>query len=247
MNDGNIEAQMIRLIGNNKNKPISAVALSKYTGLGQDEIISSASCKREYFNMRSGLIQLCSNGVTYYHNLINRTRTNRINPNFLSPLESNACRKYNGEYVIVLNQMENLISRVMTLNHDGPIDVPTPQLSPERQEFSQDILQTFHDLASRFGFIFKPSYFLARDRRGEPIKCHKCKGKISFRNNSLGCSKCKYYICECGRCLCGYVGFVHTGYYLEEGKFPSLPIERRDRRDFVRVVRLVERMTKGKP
>lgn len=91
-------------------------------------------------------------------------------------------------------------------------------------------------LAMKLGFIFHPSSALTKREATSdgPTHCYSCKSELSYAKRSLGCTRCRSYVCTCGRCLCGYTGKNYLGQLFR--KFPSLPIPRRERLLLVRAV-----------
>ena len=123
------------------------------------------------------------------------------------------------------------IEMIPTESVNIPADVATYESTKE------EILKQFHELALRSGFLFHPSGPLTfREARQEgPSRCYECKTPVSFELNSLGCIQCSYYVCSCGRCLCGYSGLNYRGQYFPQ--FPPISIARIDRVELVRVVK----------
>ena len=101
------------------------------------------------------------------------------------------------------------------------------------------ILLRFQEIALKNGFIFIPTRPLTRREQSEdgPTHCYKCGPKVtlSLTTGSLGCTQCRYYVCRCGRCLCGYTG----GFNYRRESMPSyseLRCTRAERLEYVRVV-----------
>lgn len=94
----------------------------------------------------------------------------------------------------------------------------------------------FHAAALEMGYLFHPNRPLTVREQGEegPTHCYQCKTEVSWEKGSLGCTKCRYYVCRCGRCLCGYTGRNYRGELFSQ--YPPLPIPREQRLEFVRVV-----------
>lgn len=99
------------------------------------------------------------------------------------------------------------------------------------------LLAQFHAVTQQMGYLFHPGRALtAREQTAVgPGRCYHCRVELSLAKRSLGCTKCQYYVCRCGRCLCGYTGKNYLGQLFSQ--FPALPIPRRDRLEYVRVVR----------
>ena len=101
------------------------------------------------------------------------------------------------------------------------------------------VLNLFLDLSLQKGYIFHPHQELTyREQREEgPPRCTFDHSELSLEKGSLGCSKCRAYVCQCGRCLCGYTGRNHLGQVFS---CPPLPIPREERLEYVRVVRFCD-------
>jgi hypothetical protein len=63
------------------------------------------------------------------------------------------------------------------------------------------------------GYLFHPERALTiREQTEEgPTHCYQCKTELSLEKGSLGCTQCQYYVCRCGRCLCGFTGWNYRG------------------------------------
>ena len=98
-------------------------------------------------------------------------------------------------------------------------------------------LDQFRRVSMTLGYLFQPENALTtRELTAEgPPWCYSCHTELSLAKQSLGCTQCRYYVCHCGRCLCGYTGTNYLGQVFRQ--FPSLPIPRKVRLEFVRVVR----------
>ena len=103
----------------------------------------------------------------------------------------------------------------------------------------REVLNLFLDLALQKGYLFHPRRELTNREQIEegPPRCHFDHSELSLEKGSLGCSKCRTYVCECGRCLCGYTGRNDLGQEL--GCLP-LPIPREERLEYIRVVRFCD-------
>jgi len=101
----------------------------------------------------------------------------------------------------------------------------------------QQALDRFRAVALEMGYLFHPDEALTDREQTEegPPHCYECKTELSFEKGSLGCRECKYYVCRCGRCLCGFTGRNYQGVIFTQ--YPSLSIPREQRLEFVRVVR----------
>ena len=98
------------------------------------------------------------------------------------------------------------------------------------------VLDLFRDLSLREGYIFHPEQELSYPEPIEegPPRCSFDHSELSLEKGSLGCSKCRTYVCQCGRCLCGYTGRNSLGQVFS---YPPLPVPREERLEYVRVVR----------
>ncbi len=101
----------------------------------------------------------------------------------------------------------------------------------------QQALEQLHTVALGMGYLFHPERALTLREQTEegPTHCYECKTELSLEKGSLGCRQCQYYVCRCGRCLCGYTGRNYQGDLFTQS--PPLPISRKERLEFVRVVR----------
>jgi hypothetical protein len=147
-----------------------------------------------------------------------------------------------GTPVIVLHPADAQGVTVMRLSDDAAeiTRIADTALGSILQDGSvrREILARFDAAARGRGYLFHPSQPLTvREGTSEgPTHCYKCKVLLSFEEGSLGCTQCRYYVCRCGRCLCGYTGVNYKKEYFRQ--FPPLSIARRDRVDCVRVARL---------
>jgi hypothetical protein len=101
------------------------------------------------------------------------------------------------------------------------------------------VLNLFLDLSLQKGYIFHPRQELTYREQIEegPPRCTFDHSGLSLEKGSLGCSKCQTYICQCGRCLCGYTGRNTLGQVFS---CPPLPVPREERLEYVRVVRFCD-------
>jgi hypothetical protein len=101
------------------------------------------------------------------------------------------------------------------------------------------VLNLFLDLSLRKGYIFQPHQELTYQTQREegPPRCSFDHSELSLKKGSLGCSKCGAYVCQCGRCLCGYTG---RDYLRQVFSYPHLPIPREERLEYVRVVKFCD-------
>ena len=98
------------------------------------------------------------------------------------------------------------------------------------------VLNLFRDLSLREGYLFHPEQELSYPEpieEGSP-RCSFDHSELSLEKGSLGCSKCQTYVCQCGRCLCGYTGRNSLGQVFS---YPPLPVPREERLEYIRVVR----------
>ncbi|MBI5711614.1 MAG: hypothetical protein HZC42_15115 [Candidatus Eisenbacteria bacterium] len=129
-----------------------------------------------------------------------------------------------------------------TAGHIETVDCGALRPPDAAPDFNRDeILERFHAFALEAGFLFHPGQALTWRELGSegPPHCHECKTQLSLNAGSLGCTQCRYYVCRCGRCLCGYTGKNYLGQFFQQ--FPALPIPREQRLEFVRVVRFCVR------
>jgi hypothetical protein len=98
------------------------------------------------------------------------------------------------------------------------------------------VLKLFRDLALRKGYIFQPEQEITYEEPIEegPSRCTCDHSDLSLEKGSLGCTQCGTYVCQCGRCLCGYTGQNTLGQVM---CCPPLPISREERLEYIRVVR----------
>jgi hypothetical protein len=113
----------------------------------------------------------------------------------------------------------------------------------------QKVLKLFLDHAFQRGYIFQPRQEITYEEpiEEEPPRCTFDQSELSLDKGSLGCTQCGKYVCQCGRCLCGYTGKNTIGQVIS---CPPLPILREDRLEYIRVVRFclanIERRPKAK-
>jgi hypothetical protein len=103
----------------------------------------------------------------------------------------------------------------------------------------RNVLNWFLDLSLQEGYIFHPHQELTYREQIEegPPRCCFDHSELSLEKGSLGCSKCRAYVCQCGRCLCGDTGRNKLGQVF---KCPPLPVPREERLEYVRVVRFCD-------
>lgn len=139
-------------------------------------------------------------------------------------------RRTSGASNALIMQVEAGKSRITTIESTG-LRVFDARLGDPR-----DVLERFHRVALEDGYLFHPRWELTvREQTVEgPSHCYQCRTEVSFNKRSLGCTQCHYYVCRCGRCLCGYTGQNLWGEVFSQR--PPLPISRQERLEFVRVV-----------
>ena len=103
----------------------------------------------------------------------------------------------------------------------------------------KNVINLFLDLSLQKGYLFHPPRELTYRERVEegPRRCHFDHSELSLEKGSLGCSKCGTYVCNCGRCLCGYTGRNYLGRVFS---YPPLPIPREERLEYIRVVKFCD-------
>ena len=101
------------------------------------------------------------------------------------------------------------------------------------------VLNWFLELALQNGYLFHPHQELTyrEQMEEEPHRCTFDHSELSLEKGSLGCSKCRAYVCQCGRCLCGYTGRNTLGQVFSH---PPLPVPREERLEYIRVVRFCD-------
>jgi hypothetical protein len=158
------------------------------------------------------------------------------------PLPANALRyTRDGQPVLVLRlEADSTRSTILRLDAESPItavyldDLQADDLSSVARR--QEDIKLFLPFALRRGFLFYPERPLTVREQSEegPTHCYYCKSELSFEKGSLGCTQCRYYVCRCARCLCGYTGRNYRGELFSQ--YPPLPIRREERLGFVRAV-----------
>ena len=111
------------------------------------------------------------------------------------------------------------------------------QLStPEQNRLKID----FRNIAIDKGALFIPRCPLTRRETTEigESNCWSCgKGtKLSYNRGSIGCGRCKAYVCLCGHCMCDFPGgMCIVGTYIPERKHS--PFNYETRREYVKIVK----------
>ncbi len=101
------------------------------------------------------------------------------------------------------------------------------------------VLELFLDLALQKGHLFHPDRELNYGEllEEEAPRCTFDHSELSRKKSSLGCTLCRKYVCECGRCLCGYTGKNYLGQVFS---YPLLSIPLEERLEYIRVVRFCD-------
>jgi hypothetical protein len=152
-----------------------------------------------------------------------------------APLPEDPLRSFNdGTPVFILRIAGPGTAKVMT--ERGLSEVRESDLQSEAESWrARDMRERLSAAAAMRGFLFVPDQPLTwREQLDEvgPSRCYHCRIELSLERRSLGCSACRYYVCRCGRCLCGYTGRNWKGELFSQ--FPPLPIARTDRLEFLR-------------
>lgn len=123
-------------------------------------------------------------------------------------------------------------------NELGLLDVPTVR--------RQELIEEFAAFVADRGFLFIPNEPLTSREQGPdgPTHCYYDRRTLSISMGSLGCTHCRYYVCSCGRCLCGYAGENYMGQAFSLPPLP-LPLHRRDRVEYMRVFGYSKGATQG--
>ena len=101
------------------------------------------------------------------------------------------------------------------------------------------VLDLFLHLTLQKSYLFHPHQELTHREQIEegPPRCTFDHSELSLKKGSLGCTRCQKYVCECGRCLCGYTGKNSLGQVFN---CPPLPVSREERLEYVRVVKFCD-------
>lgn len=158
------------------------------------------------------------------------------------PLPENPLREtVDGQIVVVLRFLDGGMSaRVLGMNLDPAITkVPVNELrsfESSNTEFSE-IIEQLWNLVRSGGHLFLPDRPLTYREQTEngPSHCQYCKTVLSIGGSDPGCTQCRYYVCKCGRCLCGFTGWNYIGQLFSQQ--PHLPVSRDERVDYIRVFR----------
>jgi hypothetical protein len=110
----------------------------------------------------------------------------------------------------------------------------------------REILKVLLDLALQKGYLFQPKQEITYQEQvgeGSP-RCTFDHSELSLEKGSLGCTQCQTYLCRCGRCLCGYTGKNTLGQVIS---WPTLPVAREERLEYIRVVKFCEANIETRP
>jgi hypothetical protein len=109
---------------------------------------------------------------------------------------------------------------------------------------SRKVLKIFRNLALEQGYLFQPEQEITEPPGLQSRQCPFDHSDLSLEKGALGCTRCGQFVCNCGRCLCGYQG-VDT---LEEMVTdPPLPVSRDDRAEYIRALRFCVAAIEQKP
>jgi hypothetical protein len=157
-----------------------------------------------------------------------------------APLPADPLRsKPDGTPVLILRTSSVPIAKALTPH--GLSDIEISELQSEADSWGYaNIRSLLSEVAQHRGFLFVPKYPLTtREQLSDvgPSHCYHCRSLLSLETGSLGCSACRYYVCTCGRCLCGYTGRNWKGELFSQ--FPPLPIAREQRLEYLRAFRFL--------
>lgn len=163
-----------------------------------------------------------------------------------APLPENPLRLTKSGIValVVRELLDGRVRIVVSENAATLLEVSGEELLPypktEIRPFDRTKLQS---VVERAGLLFVPQYALTwrewQEELGSP-SCYECRAPLDYDRGSLGCTQCRYYACNCGRCLCGVTARNWMGQLFTQS--PGLPIQREDRVEFIRTLRfLIER------
>lgn len=166
------------------------------------------------------------------------------------PLPENTLRETaGGQIAIVLRLMDDgNRARILQVNVNPAITiVPVDELRAfERSnaEFAE-FVQELCDLVHTRGHLFFPNGALTYREQTVlgPSHCYHCKTVLSITGGFPGCTQCRYYVCRCGRCLCGYTGWNYMRQLFSQQ--PPLPVSREDRMEYIRVFRYLRKKGVG--
>jgi hypothetical protein len=133
--------------------------------------------------------------------------------------------------VLVLDGKTIRFETVKEISLRHPMTVPS---------FNQrKVLNLFLELSLQKGYLFHLHQELPYPEPLEegPPRCTFDHSELSLKKGSLGCTQCRAYVCECGRCLCGYTGRNYLGQVLS---CPPLPVPREERLEYIRVVKFCD-------
>lgn len=151
------------------------------------------------------------------------------------------CYTADGRPALVLRRdLEKRRAKVLQLDEQRPImdiDSLTLRAAPVNSRDWDRYRDRFDALARRQGHIVRPTQALTKreEEPDGPPTCSHCKRHLSFALRSLGCERCRGYVCRCGSCLCGVEGRNYLGDYFNCPGPP--PVERSVRLEYVKVLR----------
>ena len=128
------------------------------------------------------------------------------------------------------------VVHVLRIPRDGRgmelTECPVEELHSCRSaEISASLEAQVREFALREGHLFVPGQRLTyRESTPEgPPQCWHCKQTLSYERGSLGCTKCRSYVCQCGTCWEGFPGGLtwKKEYRGPQGPPPVPPSERR--------------------
>jgi hypothetical protein len=176
------------------------------------------------------------------HDLNPRTCSLCISATETEALPENPLREtVGGQIAVVLRLLdEGSRAKIIRIKVDPAITiVPVNELGSFDRlntEFSE-IVQQLWSVVCTLGYLFLPKSALTyREQTDEgPSRCYHCKTPLSIEVGVLGCTQCRYYVCRCGRCLCGYTGWNYMKQLFSQQ--PPLPVSREERVEYIRVAR----------
>lgn len=149
-----------------------------------------------------------------------------------------------GQAALVLRSLDKANrAKILGLDSDPPIAVVAANelrnleyTDPRRRE----IIEALAARVAALGFLFSPDGPLTFREQTDvgPTHCFYDRRPLSVSMGALGCSQCKYYVCKCGRCLCGYTGKNYLGQLFSQ--LPPLPVAREDRVEYIRAFRYLK-------
>ncbi len=183
------------------------------------------------------------------HGIDERFCANCRRTNLARPIHGNAMRlDRDNRGVLVIRETRS--GYVVALTQRGLVELPSQELRQAEDRVLEIAARiNLRGVPLRFGYLCIPSGPLTvRELREDvgPTHCYNCRTLLSYDRKSLGCTECHYYVCSCGRCLCGYAATNWKGEVFRQ--FPPLPIPWESRLDYVRAFRyLNSRLTRHAP